>query len=52
MNLTQTQKKLLDFIHIYKNIHGYMPTQSECAEYFGVTQPAISKLFKKIKKYI
>jgi predicted XRE-type DNA-binding protein len=46
--MTKKQKKLIDFIKKHKEIKGICPTQEECARFMGVTQPAISKMFKKV----
>ncbi|MCX5719924.1 MAG: repressor LexA, partial [Nitrospirae bacterium] len=39
-NLTERQKKIIEFLKSYVKDHGYPPTMRETGEHFGFTWPA------------
>lgn len=50
IKLTDKQYKLLEYMKEYDDEHGYMPTQREVGEEFGVRDNAVCMMLDRIEK--
>lgn len=49
-NLTERQKEIFDYLVVYQQANGITPTQTEAAEYFGISQANIAKHLAAIER--
>ena len=45
---TKTQGQYLAYIHLYRRLHRYSPSESEIAEYFRVSPPTVHQMILKL----
>jgi hypothetical protein len=49
-NFTATQGRYLSFIHVYTDLHGYPPAESEIAAALCVSPPSVHQMVKTLEK--
>ena len=47
---THKQGRYLAFIHYYRKIHGYPPTEADMQRYFKVTPPSVHQMVLTLEK--
>jgi len=47
---TATQGQYLAYLYLYRKLHGYGPSQTEIAQYFGVSPPSVHQMIVKLEE--
>jgi hypothetical protein len=47
---TAKQGQYLAYLHLYRKLHRHSPSQSEIAEYFGVSPPSVHQMIVKLEE--